>query len=495
MKIVSVAQMRALEAAEFAAGSSEAQLQQRAALAVAEEVARLAAPGARVAVVVGHGNNGRDGALAGEWLAHHSRRVELVLAPRHAVTADELTRMRQAGVSTTPAEGVRAALSDAQVAVDALAGIGTHGALRDPLASLALALNEGGRRVVAVDVPSGIDADTGAVPGEAVRADVTVTLGAVKQGLLRLPAAEYVGRLVARDIGISAEAQQDLAYEVLEPGELKPPARPIGAHKYSFGRTLIVAGSDHFLGAPVLCSGGALRVGAGLVTVASTADVRRTVAAHLPEATYAQEGVPLETYLQSHQALVIGPGLGRGERETSFVWELLGKRLQGKAVIDADALFALSETREWWMRLPPDCVLTPHAGELQRLVGTDLPDEPAWATAGRLAEQWRCVLIAKGPFTAVAESNGQVHVWPHANPALATGGTGDVLAGMCGGFLAQGCTPAEAARLAVTVHALAAQRIVIERNWRTLLASDLLQAIPGALASIGRQRETFTRRP
>src|SRR5262249_46300255 len=262
-----------------------------------------------------------------------------------------------------------------------------------------------------------------------------------------------------------AEARQDMAYEVLEPVELRPPARPIGAHKYSFGRTLIVAGSDHFLGAPVLCSGGALRVGAGLVTVASTADVRRTVAAHLPAVTYAQEGVPLDTYLESHQALVIGPGLGRGERQTSFVWELLGKRPQGNAVIDADALFALSETREWWTRLPPGCVLTPHSGELERLVGAQQPkDEPTWATAGRLARQWRCVLIAKGPFTAVAERNGQVRVWPHANPALATGGTGDVLAGMCGGFLAQGCTPAEAARLAVAVHALAAQRIVTERN-------------------------------
>src|SRR5215472_2724504 len=490
MKIVSVAQMRALEAVEFAAGISEAQLQRRAAVAVAEEVARLAAPGARVAVVVGHGNNGRDGALAAEWLAHHSRSVELVLAPRHAVTADELTRMRQAGVSTTPAEGVRAALSDAQVAVDALAGIGTHGALREPLANLAHALNESGRRVVAVDVPSGIDADSGGVPGAAVRADVTVTLGAVKQGLLRLPAAEYVGRLVARDIGITAEARQDMAYEVLEPVELRPPARPIGAHKYSFGRTLIVAGSDHFLGAPVLCSGGALRVGAGLVTVASTADVRRTVAAHLPEATYTVEDVELhaeklKTYLEGHQAVVIGPGLGRGPDVTRFVLEVVRNRANGKLVIDADALVAIGETPEWWTLLPRETVLTPHAGELARLVGGELPkDEAPWKTAGRLARQWQCVLVYKGPFTSVAEASGSVHVWPYANPALATGGTGDVLAGVCGGLLAQGCSAAEAARLAVAVHGLAAERVTRQHGWRTLLASDLFAEIPAVLAGL-----------
>jgi len=495
MKIVSVAEMRALEQAAFASGIAEAALQQRAGTVVAEEVARLAVVGERVVVLVGHGNNGRDGGIAALWLALNQRRVDVVLAPRHTLTVEELALLRSRGARTLSSEAREAlvgALKGAAVAVDALAGIGVTGALREPLAGLAAAINaQRAPYVVALDIPSGIDADTGAVPGEAVRADVTVTLGAVKQGLLRFPAAKYVGQIIARDIGIPAEAQQELPYDVLEPPRLAP--RPLDAHKYHFGRVLIVAGSDHFLGAPVLCAGGALRVGAGLVTVGSTADVRRTVAAHLPEATYTVQDVnlntePLEPYLESHQALVIGPGLGRGSRVTAFVHEVLTKRPSGKVVLDADALVALSEIPEWPKLLPPETVLTPHAGELERLAGAPPEGEPTWQTARRLAQQWQCVVLAKGPFTSVAEPNGQVQVWPRANPALATGGTGDVLAGICGGLLAQGCSAAEAASQAVVVHALAAERIRGERAWGTLLASDLLAAVPAVVGTLTPRR-------
>jgi NAD(P)H-hydrate epimerase len=255
----------------------------------------------------------------------------------------------------------------------------------------------------------------------------------------------------------------------------------------------VVAGTDHYLGAPVLCASAALRVGAGLVTVGSTADVRRNVASHLPEATFTVHDVttdaaPLKPYLETHNALVIGPGLGRGPSVTSFVQDVLRQRPNGGSVIDADALVALSEIPEWWTLLGSNTVLTPHAGELQRLVGHDLGDEPLWILAARLAQQWGCVLLAKGPFTCVAEPNGQVNVWPRANPALATGGTGDVLAGLCGGLLAQGCSASEAARLAVGVHGLAAERVIEGRGWRTLLASDLVSEIPAVLATLTRRR-------
>jgi NAD(P)H-hydrate epimerase len=492
VNIVSIAQMRALEAAAFAAGTSEATLQERAGTAVAEEVARLLEPGERVLVLVGHGNNGRDGGVAARWLAEHGVSVELVLAPRHALTVDELEQLRALGISTVRAEDtseVERALSAADLAIDALTGLGATGPLREPLASLAGLLNAASSTfVVALDMPSGVDADTGEVPGQVVDADVTVTLGAIKQGLLRLPAAEHVGRLIAREIGIPPEAQADLPYHVLDVSGLAPP-RPMGAHKYRFGRVLVVAGSDHFLGAPVLSTGGALRVGAGLVTVGSTASVRHTVAAHLPEATFTVEDVsrdvgPLADYLETHNALVIGPGLGRGPAITDFVRNVLRLRSQGGSVIDADALFALSEIPEWWTLLGPNTILTPHAGELERLVGGPLGDEPPWQSAGRLAQRWGCVLIAKGPFTSVAEPNGQVHVWPRANPALATGGTGDVLAGICGGLLAQVSSAADAARLAVGVHALAAESIVRRRGWRTLLASDLFEEIPAVLSDL-----------
>src|SRR5579864_5791168 len=481
--------MRALEAAAFAAGISEAELQQRAGTVVAEEILRLHASG-RVAVMVGHGNNGRDGAVAAEWLLRKHVPVDLVLAPRHAITPDELGQLRGLGAGTVASSdraSIDGLLTGASVAVDALAGIGARGALREPLASLASQLNahRANLTVVALDLPSGIDADTGAVPGEAVCADVTVTLGGIKQGLLRFPAAERVGALIPRDIGIPPEAE--LPYSVLDSPTLSAlvPPRALNAHKYRFGRVLVIAGSDHFLGAPVLCAGGAARVGAGLVTVASTRDVRLNVAVHLPEVTFTQADVPLRTYLQSHNAVVIGPGLGRGPEVTSFVANVLNERSQEHAiVVDADALVALPELDDWPRRLGANAVLTPHAGELERLVGKPLDHaETDWARAGRLATEWNCVLIAKGPFTCAASPDGRVDVWPRANAALATGGTGDVLAGITAGLLAQHLNPWDAARLAVGVHGLAAERLVQTRNWRTLLASDLFELLPAVLGS------------
>ena len=500
MKIVTVEEMRELEAAAFASGVSEAELQRRAGQAVAEEVFKLVRPGARVAVVVGHGNNGRDGAVAAEWLLSHTVSVDLILSPRHAVTSEELAHLRAIGGSITASEdhgAVGSVLSSAVVAIDALAGIGAKGALREPLSALAAQLNAAREhtRIVALDLPSGVDADTGEVPGEAVWADLTVTLGAVKQGLLRFPAAERVGRLIPCDIGIPSEAEAKLPNSVLQEQELSRlvPPRPLDAHKYGFGRVLVIAGSDHFLGAPVLCAGGAARVGAGLVTVASTRDVRRNVSSHLPEVTFtesdissrdgAQAARSLEPYLRMQTATAIGPGLGRGTATTTFVAEVLRLRPRERgAVIDADGLFALSEMENWTSLVDPHVVLTPHAGELERLVGRALDSNvPMWDQAAQLAKQWGCVLVAKGAFTCVASPDGRVDVWPRANPALATGGTGDVLAGVVAGLLAQGLDARDAARLAVGAHGMAASKVTSTRGWRTLLASDLLDDLPAVL--------------
>ena len=509
MHIVSVAQMRALEAAAFSAGISAAALQQRAGQVVAEEVSRLVGPGQRVVVLIGHGNNGRDGAVAAEWLVRHYTPVDLVLGPQHAVTADELMRLQAAGgssVSGLDAAGVARVLGGARVAVDALAGIGTTGALREPLASLARVLNATAAargealHVLALDLPSGIDADSGEMPGETVWADSTVSVGAVKQGLLRFPAAERVGKLVVRDIGIPQSAFSELPYRMLDESELGAlvPSRPLDAHKYRFGRALIVAGSDAYPGAAVLCSGAAARVGSGLVTLASTRDAQAAVAAHWPEVTYTRwtylsldspkEARSLMPYLRSHNSVVVGPGLGRGQVITKFVRELLKVRPQEhRLVLDADGLVAVSEIQDWWTRLGPNVVLTPHSGELERLVGHELdPSEPAWVHAGRLAQEWGCVLVAKGPLTCIGAPDGRVDVWARPNPALATGGTGDVLAGVCGGLLAQGTAVWDAARLAVGVHGLAAERVVRNRQWRTLLASDLLSELPATLEALPR---------
>lgn len=507
MKIVSVAQMRALEAAAIAVGVAETALQQRAGHAVGEEVFRLVQPGDRVVVLVGHGNNGRDGALAAEWLSRHAAPVDLILAQRHGITLQELSRLQAGGVVVISHEdrpGVQRALRAAGIALDALAGIGARGPLREPLVWLAEQLNEAraarpdGLQVVALDIPSGIDADTGEVPGTVVAADRTVTLGGIKQGLLRFPAASFVGKLVAREIGVPESAGADLAYGMLDVTELGRlvPQRPLTAHKYRFGRVLVVAGADHFPGAAVLCSGGAARVGAGLVTLASSREVRLNTAAHLPEVTYTQHdclssdgaaaALLLAPQLASASSVVLGPGLGRGPATTAFVQQILTlRRPEQPLVLDADGLFALAEIHGWQRLLGANAVLTPHAGELERLLAGQVSStEPAWVQAGELASQWGCVLIAKGPFTCIAAPDGRVDVWPRANPALATGGTGDVLAGTCGGLLAQGLPAWDGARLAVGVHGLAAELVLKRHNWRTLLASDLFQALPAALNTL-----------
>jgi ADP-dependent NAD(P)H-hydrate dehydratase / NAD(P)H-hydrate epimerase len=516
VKIVSVEQMRALERAAFAAGVSEAALQEVAGRAVAEEVAALASPGQRVAVLVGPGNNGRDGAVAARYLARAGIGLDLLLAPRHAVRDDELAALRAGGVrvrDAAQAGDLDQALARARVAVDGLTGIGAHGPLREPLAAFAARLNEARRvergsgelDVVAIDVPSGVDADSGAVPGEAVWADVTVTLGAIKQGLLLFPAAERAGRVVCRDIGIPADALARLPCELLDEAAVAPlvPPRPLDAHKYRFGRALVVAGSAHFLGAPILCATAAARSGAGLVTVGAPAAVRGAVAGHTPEITYAPRDVDPERdpdaglealgpLLEACDVLALGPGLGRADGTQRFVRGLLERRARvapaSPAVVDADALFVLAEWPEWWAHTGPNVVLTPHSGELARLAGPRPASETPWVEAARLSGAWGVVLVAKGPFTSVARPDGRVAVWPRANPALATGGTGDVLVGMVAGLIAQGATPFDAARLAVAAHGLAAQAVLDRTGWRSLLASDLLPEIPRVLARLGASR-------
>ncbi len=509
MKIVSVAQMRALEAAAVASGVSEVELQEQAGAAVADEVAALVETDEPVVVLAGHGNNGRDGAVASRLLAQRGHRVHLFLGPRHAVAAGEIDALAAIRVTVSQLGDVQAleeALETASLAVDALVGVGASGPLREPFASTASLLNRvsdargTALHVLALDIPSGIDPDTGDVPGEAVWADTTVTLGAVKQGLLKFPAAGRVGLLVPRPLAIPGQAMQPLPCEVLDSTSLSDaiPPRPLDAHKYRFGRALVVAGSDHFLGAAVLAAGAAARAGAGLVTLASTPLVRSVVAHRAPEVTYppfelAVEANPeravdrLEPLLRTADALLVGPGLGRSDGVVHFLRGLFERRARvappsAGLVVDADGLFAVADWAAWWKRLGPNVVLTPHAGELERLARNLPSDRAPWQAAGDLAARWGCVLVAKGPFTSIAAPDGRVVVWPRANPALASGGTGDVLAGLIAGLIAQHATPWDASRVGVAAHALAAASIVEERCWRSLLASDLLDEIPAQLA-------------
>jgi ADP-dependent NAD(P)H-hydrate dehydratase / NAD(P)H-hydrate epimerase len=363
-----------------------------------------------------------------------------------------------------------------------------------------------GRMVVAVDVPSGIDADDGSVPGQVVTADITVTFGAVKAGLLRFPAARHVGRLVPASIGLPATQGSMFAVRLLGESTVRQfvPRRPPDAHKYRVGRLLVVAGSDQYVGAACLGSEAAARAGAGLVGLVSTEAVKRVLAARLPEATYpltvaswdtgpVKAAASVAELLPEQSALLLGPGIGRSPGTGTFLQHLLMAKgrltTPTPTVVDADALSLLAEWPQWWTEIGHENVLTPHAGEMTRLIAADsglgtLEGEASWETARRAAQRWRQIIVLKGPFTTVAQPDGNAWIYPHPNAALATAGTGDVLAGLAAGLLAQGVRPSEAARLAVVAHALAARQVTAWAGGRTLLAADLPRALPSILTHL-----------
>lgn len=529
--VVTVAEMRALEAAAMAAGTHERVLQERAGLAVADVIeAELAGADVppvrpRIVVLVGSGNNGRDAAIAGRRLADRGCDVQVWYGSRCPLSETEQRDMRAEQIRFSRYDDrfagnaghfLYAAVETADYVIDGLLGVGSRGPLRPELAAVAKLVqssrSHSSRRVVAVDVPSGIDADTGAVPGGVISADVTVTFGAVKAGLLQFPAAQHVGRLDVRSIGLPAGSNLALPVHILDEATVRPllPVRDLDAHKYRLGRVLVVAGSDQYVGAACLGSEAAARAGAGLIGVAATEAVKRVLATRLPEAIYPVTLADLDTdpnaaadevsgVLPEQAALLVGPGIGRSDSTVRFLRRLLaanaGLSEPVPAVIDADALSLLAGWEGWWQQIGLGNILTPHSGEMARLVAADpgfesVDDEAPWETARRAAVRWQQIVVLKGPFTTVAHPGGRAWVWPHANAALATAGTGDVLAGLCAGLLAQQRppVPVDAARLGVVVHALAARRALDRGQGRTLLASDLTPEIPGVLQALSTAR-------
>jgi NAD(P)H-hydrate epimerase len=519
VKLVSVAEMRAAEAAAFAAGISEATLQARAGAAVAAHAGQLA-PQGWVTVLAGIGNNGRDGWVAACELARRGRQVRLYLAPGHAVQESELQELRGLGgiVALQAADPslslLDAWLQDAALVVDGLLGIGGRGAPRPPLNEIIARLNRAAdeRRpalqVLSIDTPTGVDADSGEVPTEAVRADATVVLGGLKRGLVRFPAANFTGVLLVGDIGLPPSALALQQVETLSRAEIRRlvPSRDPGGHKGTFGRVVVAAGSPHYFGAPYLAGAAAARAGAGLVGFAVEPGLQSVLAGLLPEATYVRlpAGAPddgasdaaraVVAAATGANALVLGPGLGRSAGAMQFVLDVLeGRREQSPetpVVVDADGLYALGAVRVDRPVLGRNVILTPHHGEMARLTGlpsTTIADEP-WEVARQVAREWEAVVVLKGPFTVVASTDGAARLLPHANPALGTGGTGDVLAGLIAGLLAQGVEPYAAGCAGVYVHAGAAQRALTRMRTDLLLAADLLAEIGPELAALRSER-------
>jgi ADP-dependent NAD(P)H-hydrate dehydratase / NAD(P)H-hydrate epimerase len=463
-----VRDIRAAESALMARLPAGA-LMQRAAAALAARCARLLRGpyGARVTVLVGGGDNGGDALYAGGRLARRGARVDAVLVRPDRVHAEGLAALRAAGGRVT-GDPVRA-VAGSDLVVDGLVGIGGSGGLRAEAADLADLARDGGL-VVAVDLPSGVDADTGELPGSHVVADLTVTFGARKIGLVVDPAAAAAGRVEQIDIGLGPFLPEP-AVEVLEPADVadRLPRPDRDADKYSRGVVGVLAGSPELAGAAVLAVGGAVRGGAGMVRYVGPDDVARQVRHRWPESVAATGRV---------QAWVVGPGLGSdAERARALETALAGAE---PAVVDADGLRFLPR------RLETPALLTPHAGELARLLGVDRDDVEARRLhhARAAAARWNAVVLLKGSTTLVVAPDGRVRANPTGTPALATAGSGDVLAGLAGALLAAGLDPFEAGSVAAYVHGAAGRLAAEPAAYPS--ASDVLDALPDALTRVGR---------
>jgi NAD(P)H-hydrate epimerase len=543
-KIVTVEQMRAIEKAADASGLTYAMMMENAGRGIAQEIIDRwpDLDGKRVAILVGPGNNGGDGLVIGHYLAEAGGQVAIYLAKPREVGDANLARLQERELLIANAEDdqrwrvLRNMMETVDIVVDALLGTGfrlpLEGVAKKLLknAGAAVARRENRPFVVAVDCPSGLDCDTGEIAAEALCADLTVTLAAAKPGLIRFPGAQSVGELVVRDIGIAPD-QKELAgvdLEMASPQSVSAhlPERPKNAHKGTFGRAIVVAGSVTFPGAASLAAVAAYRAGAGLVTVAGPTPIQGLVAPQLPEVTWillphemgviAADGVGiLEKELESCQALLLGPGFGQDTATADFMRKMLmpEKRTQrgkigfvhteqGKAkarsglppcVIDADGLKLLTKIKNWPANLPPDTILTPHPGEMEVLTGEkkDAIQADRVGVARRWAGEWGHVVVLKGAFTVVAGSDGRATVLPFATAALARAGTGDVLAGAIVGLRAQGLQAYEAAVLGAYLHGrageLAAEELGSEMS---VLAGDVAEALPAAVADLHRTRRS-----
>jgi NAD(P)H-hydrate epimerase len=379
-----------------------------------------------------------------------------------------------------------AALETADVVVDALLGTGLDSEVREPAATLIDRMNALETLRIALDVPSGLSSDTGAVLGRAVRAHHTVTFGAAKIGMYIGEGPEVAGRIHVADIGIprallgaaaSAPGCAGLPSASAMRAHLKPRRR--GDHKYTTGPTIVAGGSAAFPGAPALAALAAARVGSGYVTVWCPDDIRSLLLEKLTE-------IPVVPYSdrpdwERARALVIGPGLGRDDRTRDFVKQTL-TGFEGPAVVDADALYALRDERDWVAQHSRGrWVFTPHAGEFGRMTGAG--HDSVVESVRAFARDWNVVLLLKGQPSISAGPDGTVHVNGTGNASAGTAGTGDVLAGMIGGLLATGTDPFHAASAGIHLAGTAADRFVEQGASQSMMATDITDLLPTLLAS------------
>ncbi len=511
MHVLTSSQMQQVDAETIARVVPGIELMERAGRGVAKMIAARAERGKAV-IFVGPGNNGGDGLVVARLLAAAGWECSIHLLKTTDLTADtakNYQRIDKKNVhefdATRPDWTKRAQedLAEATVIVDAIFGTGFQGAPRGRAAEMIGLINDASALrktpVFAIDIPSGVDGTTAEVAGEAVRAYTTITIGAPKTGLVFYPGKEYVGALSVLDIGFPSEIVEKHAntwfYLDADGAAEKLPKRAPNIHKYDAGTLLLIAGSDAYRGAALLAGESALRGGCGMVYLAVPESIRAEVSVALREAvtvalpqtsqgTIAKgAAAALREYVAKANAIAIGPGLGRNDETDEFVRDFVLHTTK-PCVVDADGLTAfVDHTDDLADRKR---VITPHDGELKRLVGESRaasPVERLEETAG-LAQRLQVALVRKGAPTLVALPDGRIWVNSSGSSALATGGTGDVLTGLVGSLLAQGAEPADAACVACFLHGRAGELAALEKGVRGVIAGDLIPQLGPAMRAL-----------
>ena len=475
-------------------------LMERAGAGMAHVALQLYAP-RQALVVAGGGHNGGDGFVVAREL--HRAGVEVAVLPtKGGYEGDPGTNfeiLRNLGVRFVNLDELEAELEQADLVIDALLGTGFSGEVREKEARLIETMNESPTPILAIDVPSGVDGATGEVQGAAVRADVTVCAHAAKVGCVISPGREHAGEVIAVDIGIPPEADVEPALVWTDADSLRGrlPRSVEPAHKYSVGALLVVAGARHTTGAPVMVVRAAERTGCGIVFLATSESAAPAVDLELTEALVHGVSEDGEGYVTSQaldqilqlsertSALAVGPGMGTREEGRRLVDGIL-KEVESPVLLDADAVTNLVGTDALSKRDAPT-VITPHAGELGRLLGAGAKEVSArrLRSAQSAAEEHGCCVLLKGSDTLIA-CGGKIAVNSTGNVALATAGTGDILSGVIGALLARGMDVYEAAQVGAWAHGRAAELWLEETGWpaESLIATDLLHYLPPALGEL-----------
>lgn len=537
MKLVTVSQMQAIEKEADQSGLTFDQMMENAGRGLADIILDMYAEDVESEVVglVGPGNNGGDTLVAMSALASNGWKARAYLLKRKK--DDLVKRFVAAGGEILSGDNAFQQLAEsidtADVLLDGVLGTGIKLPLKKDIAELLSEVNdildgmEESPLIVAVDCPSGVDCDSGEVADETIAADLTVTMAAVKQGLLKLPAFEYIGDLEVVDIGLPDDlpSLQDSKSEVADPDSVAAllPERPPDSHKGTFGTALIAAGSVNYTGAALLAGEAAYRVGAGLVTMAIPASLHGALSGRFPEATWVllphEMGVissngaeVLAKNFERASALLIGPGFGTENSTKEFIENILEGKFSAKKttqrigfvhqetekaeenkaklpplILDADGLKLIAQIKDWHKKLPSPAILTPHPGEMSVLTGLSKEEiqENRQEIAGKYAREWGHVVVLKGAFTVVASPEGRMTIIPVASPALARAGTGDVLAGLIVGLRAQGLDAFDAAVAAAWIHAQAGLYAADDLGTTaSVLAGDVLDSVSDVISDL-----------